>query len=90
MSSNRQAATRRRKRPQPPIYNGVYNSYEDKNNDFVCPICFEMIEEAHMTKCGHTFCFKCITRSLEESNRCPKCNFVIEKTDQIFPNFLCK
>ncbi|XP_077986662.1 E3 ubiquitin-protein ligase COP1-like [Glandiceps talaboti] len=83
-----QAAARRRKRPQPPIYNGVFNSYEDKNNDFVCPICFDMIEEAHMTKCGHTFCFKCITRSLEESNRCPKCNFVIEKTDQIFPNFL--
>ena len=34
--------------------------------------------------------YKCILQSLEQSNRCPKCNYVIEKTDQIFPNFLCK
>ncbi|XP_041481190.1 E3 ubiquitin-protein ligase COP1-like isoform X1 [Lytechinus variegatus] len=68
-------------------YNGVHNSYEDKDNDFLCPICFEVIEEAHMTRCGHSFCRRCILRSLETSNRCPKCNFVIEKTDQIFPNF---
>ncbi|XP_022251747.1 E3 ubiquitin-protein ligase RFWD2-like [Limulus polyphemus] len=37
--------------------------------------------------CLH-FSFKCIRRALEQSNRCPKCNFVIEKKDQIFPNFL--
>lgn len=41
-----------------------------------------------MTPCGHTFCFKCITTGLEYSNRCPKCNFVIEKKEQIYPNFL--
>ncbi|XP_033108303.1 E3 ubiquitin-protein ligase COP1-like [Anneissia japonica] len=79
-----------RKRPLPspaPVYNGVGSSYEDKDNDFVCPICFEVIEEAHMTKCGHSFCYKCITKSLVESNRCPKCNFFIDKSDQIFPNF---
>ncbi|CAH1271706.1 RFWD2 [Branchiostoma lanceolatum] len=86
--AGRTPTRRRLKRPQPPIYNGIINTDEDKNNDFVCPICFDMIEEAHMTKCGHSFCFKCIQQSLEESNRCPKCNFVIEKTDQIFPNFL--
>ncbi|XP_078459375.1 E3 ubiquitin-protein ligase COP1 isoform X1 [Lampetra planeri] len=77
-----------RKRPQAPIYNGLVNSYEDKNNDFVCPICFDMIEEAYITKCGHSFCCKCIRRSLEENNRCPKCNYVIENPNQIFPNFL--
>ncbi|XP_071481672.1 E3 ubiquitin-protein ligase COP1-like, partial [Diadema antillarum] len=82
-------AVRGRKRTHaPPVYNynGVHNSYEDKDNDFLCPICFEVIEEAHMTRCGHSFCRRCILRSLEMSNRCPKCNFVIEKTDQIFPN----
>lgn len=41
-----------------------------------------------MTPCGHTFCYKCITTGLEYSNRCPKCNFVIEKKEQIYPNFL--
>ncbi|XP_067133122.1 E3 ubiquitin-protein ligase COP1-like [Centruroides vittatus] len=77
-----------RKRQQPLVFNGVGSSFEDKNSDYLCPVCFEIIEEAHMTKCGHTFCYKCITASLEQSNRCPKCNYVIEKKDQIFPNFL--
>uniref|UniRef100_A0A8C7XVF7 COP1 E3 ubiquitin ligase n=1 Tax=Oryzias sinensis TaxID=183150 RepID=A0A8C7XVF7_9TELE len=73
---------------QAPLYNGLLNSYEDKSNDFVCPICFEMIEEAHMTKCGHSFCYKCIRQSLEDSNRCPKCNYIVDNVDQLFPNFL--
>lgn len=82
------STVRRKKRPQPPVYGGVGSSYEDKDNDFLCPICFEMIEEAHMTKCGHSFCHKCIRSCLEQSNRCPKCNQVLDKPDQIFPNFL--
>ncbi|KAG1934754.1 E3 ubiquitin-protein ligase COP1 [Pimephales promelas] len=47
-----------------------------------------MIEEAHMTKCGHSFCYKCIRQSLEDSNRCPKCNYIIDNVDQLYPNFL--
>ncbi|XP_076316200.1 E3 ubiquitin-protein ligase COP1-like isoform X2 [Tachypleus tridentatus] len=83
-----ESSRRQRKRQQPPVFNGTGISFEDRDSDFVCPICFDLIEEAHMTKCGHTFCFKCIRRALEQSNRCPKCNFVIDKKDQIFPNFL--
>lgn len=79
---------RKRQHPLPHVFNGDLSCYEDKNNDFLCPVCFETIEEAHMTKCGHTFCFKCITTSLEHNNRCPKCNFIIEKKHQIFPNFV--
>ncbi|XP_066548754.1 E3 ubiquitin-protein ligase COP1 isoform X2 [Amia ocellicauda] len=78
-----------RKRALPtPLCNGLINSYEDKSNDFVCPICFEMIEEAHMTKCGHSFCYKCIRQSLEDGNRCPKCNYIIDNVDQLYPNLL--
>uniref|UniRef100_A0AAY4AAK6 RING-type domain-containing protein n=1 Tax=Denticeps clupeoides TaxID=299321 RepID=A0AAY4AAK6_9TELE len=78
----------RKRHLQTPLCNGLLNSYEDKSNDFVCPICFEMIEEAHMTKCGHSFCYKCIRQSLEDSNRCPKCNYIIDNVDQLYPNFL--
>nr|XP_056700684.1 E3 ubiquitin-protein ligase COP1 [Euleptes europaea] len=78
-----------RKRPLlTPLCNGLLNSYEDKSNDFVCPICFEMIEEAYMTKCGHSFCYKCIHQSLEDNNRCPKCNYVVDNIDHLYPNFL--
>uniref|UniRef100_A0A674N996 COP1 E3 ubiquitin ligase n=1 Tax=Takifugu rubripes TaxID=31033 RepID=A0A674N996_TAKRU len=82
------SGSRKKAHHQTPLYNGLLNSYEDKSNDFVCPICFEMIEEAHMTKCGHSFCFKCIRQSLEDSNRCPKCNYIVDNVDQLYPNFL--
>jgi hypothetical protein len=28
----------------------------------VCPICLELMEEASIISCGHTFCKVCITR----------------------------
>ncbi|KAG9338488.1 hypothetical protein JZ751_025722 [Albula glossodonta] len=30
----------------------------------------------------------CIRQSLEDSNRCPKCNYIIDNVDQLYPNFL--
>ncbi|XP_076454546.1 E3 ubiquitin-protein ligase COP1-like [Babylonia areolata] len=69
------------------VYGGVSGSSVDRDNDYVCPVCFDIIEEAHMTKCGHSFCYKCIKQSLEKCCRCPKCNYVIERPDQIYPNF---
>ncbi|XP_050316213.1 E3 ubiquitin-protein ligase COP1-like [Anthonomus grandis grandis] len=72
------------KRPRPQT-SSVY--LEDKNTDFSCPICFNLIEEAHITKCGHTYCFECIKKSLEQSKKCPKCNAALT-TDDVFPNFL--
>lgn len=59
----------------------------DLMSDFICPICFQVIDEPHVTKCGHTYCFKCISLALEQSNRCPECSKTV---DAIFPNLLCK
>lgn len=61
---------------------------KDKNLDYLCPICFELISEAHMTRCGHTFCYSCLIQTIEQTSRCPKCNFTLDSTEQIFPNFL--
>lgn len=76
------------KRQHPSVLNGIAGTFEDKNNDYLCPICFDLIEEAHITRCGHTFCHSCITRSIESYNRCPKCSYTITGPEQIFPNFL--
>lgn len=76
------------KRQHPAVLNGVGGSFEDKTNDFLCPICFELIEEAYITRCGHTFCHRCITKALEKSGRCPKCSFTVSDQDHIFPNFI--
>ncbi|XP_005091898.1 E3 ubiquitin-protein ligase COP1 [Aplysia californica] len=88
MSRTPQPLTRRpRKRPATPVYGGQDGSYKSINNDFICPICFDCIDEAYMTKCGHSFCHDCIKKSLEKNNRCPRCGIPIESPSHIFPNF---
>lgn len=71
------------KRPRPT----TGGTYDEKSTDFLCPVCFNLIEEAHITKCGHTYCYSCITKSIESQKRCPKCNSALAM-EQIFPNFL--
>ncbi|XP_069679642.1 E3 ubiquitin-protein ligase COP1-like isoform X1 [Periplaneta americana] len=87
-SSTTPQRVRPMKRQHPAVLNGIGGSFEDKNNDFLCPICFELIEEAHITRCGHTFCYRCISKSLESSGRCPKCSFALGGHENVFPNFL--
>ncbi|XP_055636606.1 E3 ubiquitin-protein ligase COP1-like isoform X1 [Toxorhynchites rutilus septentrionalis] len=68
--------------------NGIPTSIEDKSNDFLCPICFDIINEAHITKCGHTFCHHCIIKSIDMTKKCPKCNFTLTSQEFIVPNYL--
>lgn len=81
--SSRGGSIRTPKRSRDPS-----TSLDDKTLDLLCPICFNLIEEAHITKCGHTFCYTCITKSIETLKKCPKCNASITSEDMIFPNFL--
>lgn len=67
--------------------NGVNETYEDSSCDYLCPICFELIEEAHITRCGHTYCFGCITKAIVEKAQCPRCG-ASTRVNDIFPNFL--
>ena len=70
-----------------PLLSGV--STDDKDHDFVCPICFNLLKEPFMTRCGHTFCYDCIMMAFESSARCPKCNFDLDgRRNDIFPNVL--
>uniref|UniRef100_A0A8C3SJU8 COP1 E3 ubiquitin ligase n=1 Tax=Chelydra serpentina TaxID=8475 RepID=A0A8C3SJU8_CHESE len=69
-----------RKRPLlTPLCNGLLNSYEDKSNDFPAP------PRCHLGCPGG---YKCIHQSLEDNNRCPKCNYVVDNIDHLYPNFL--
>eukprot|EP00301_Raphidiophrys_heterophryoidea_P005037 c12151_g1_i1.p1 GENE.c12151_g1_i1~~c12151_g1_i1.p1 ORF type:complete len:607 (+),score=162.88 c12151_g1_i1:273-2093(+) len=59
----------------------------DQPDSISCPICMEVIKEAFMTSCGHSFCYLCISRHLDNKNSCPLCNISITRSS-IFPNFV--
>lgn len=73
---------------RPISLNGCTSSDTNKNIDFMCPVCFELIIEAHITRCGHTFCFRCISKAVQIFKRCPKCSYALATSEQIFPNYL--
>ncbi|KAG0257273.1 RING finger and WD repeat domain-containing protein 2 [Mortierella polycephala] len=45
------------------------------------------MKEAFITRCGHSFCYLCITQHLNEKQDCPICRGTLTR-HQIFPNFL--
>ncbi|XP_048327900.2 E3 ubiquitin-protein ligase COP1 [Ziziphus jujuba] len=57
------------------------------DKDFLCPICMQMIKDAFLTACGHSFCYMCIITHLRNKNDCPCCAHYLT-TNQLFPNFL--
>uniref|UniRef100_A0A6B2L7T0 RING-type domain-containing protein n=1 Tax=Arcella intermedia TaxID=1963864 RepID=A0A6B2L7T0_9EUKA len=42
--------------------------------EFICPICFEIINDCHMTPCSHNFCKNCLAECLNRKKCCPFCN----------------
>lgn len=87
-SSSRKTTSRVIKRPLSVIQDGISGSAEEVMSDYLCPICLELIKEAHIISCGHTFCRTCLEKSIESNKRCPKCNFTVYNMDSIFPNHL--
>lgn len=41
--------------------------------EYECPICFELLDDAYLTKCGHYFCKGCIQECLNLKHECPTC-----------------
>ncbi|XP_065836834.1 uncharacterized protein [Oscarella lobularis] len=41
---------------------------------FTCPVCVSLVENAHITPCGHKFCEKCIKECINRRHKCPCCN----------------
>jgi len=61
---------------------------EDTEVNYSCPICFDLLNEPYMTKCGHTFCYSCLLSTIEQNPRCPKCSYAVESISEAYPNFL--
>ncbi|XXG42860.1 hypothetical protein AAC387_Pa01g3033 [Persea americana] len=57
------------------------------DKDLLCPICMQIMKDAFLTACGHSFCYMCIATHLNHKNDCPCCSHHLT-TSQLFPNFL--
>lgn len=57
------------------------------DRDMMCPICMQMIKDAFLTCCGHSFCYMCIMTHLKHKSDCPCCAHFLTPS-QLYPNFL--
>ncbi|XP_022758994.1 E3 ubiquitin-protein ligase COP1-like [Durio zibethinus] len=59
----------------------------EMDKDLLCPICMQIIKDAFLTACGHSFCYMCIITHLRNKSDCPCCSQFLTN-NQLFPNFL--
>lgn len=51
--------------------------------EFVCTICFGVITDCYMTRCGHNYCHSCIEEWATRSTNCPVCSKPFAASDLI-------
>ncbi|KAG8365372.1 hypothetical protein BUALT_Bualt18G0097800 [Buddleja alternifolia] len=60
---------------------------EEMDNDILCPICMQIMKDAFLTACGHSFCYMCIFTHLQNKSDCPCCSRFLTSS-HLYPNFL--
>ncbi|KAL3820769.1 hypothetical protein ACJIZ3_006674 [Penstemon smallii] len=60
---------------------------EAVDKDVLCPICMQIIKDAFLTACGHSFCYMCIVTHLQNKSDCPCCSHFLTP-NHLYPNFL--
>lgn len=59
--------------PTPPLRQHSHSFEKELALTLECDVCTSMYFEPITTPCGHTFCSRCLARSLDHSTRCPVC-----------------
>ncbi|KAF8897554.1 PUA-like domain-containing protein [Infundibulicybe gibba] len=67
----RQSQHQRLTRPDEPLAPDRFE--KDLLSELTCEICFMLFYQPTTTPCQHTFCAKCLHRSLDHSTSCPLC-----------------
>ncbi|ORE14455.1 WD40 repeat-like protein [Rhizopus microsporus] len=50
-----------------------YASIDRVDDELSCPICQDIMKEVFATKCGHSFCYECISEHIKYQSDCPLC-----------------
>lgn len=71
----------------PPEEAPEEQAVDEVDKDVLCPICMQIIKDAFLTACGHSFCYMCIVTHLQNKSDCPCCSHFLT-ANQLYPNFL--
>ncbi|SOV12682.1 E3 ubiquitin-protein ligase RNF5, putative [Plasmodium sp. gorilla clade G2] len=55
----------------------------ESKNTFECNICFDDVRDPVVTKCGHLFCWLCLSAWIKKNNDCPVCKAEVSKENVI-------
>lgn len=53
------------------------------SDEFICGICYDVLNNPHQCSSGHTFCLSCLRMSLQRRKYCPTCNIALSDTNPI-------
>ncbi|KAM0751155.1 hypothetical protein T439DRAFT_288389 [Meredithblackwellia eburnea MCA 4105] len=60
--------------PSPPIIHTINSNFiSELQLELECQVCVQLLYDPITSPCGHTFCQKCLARSLDHSDKCPLC-----------------
>ncbi len=66
----------------------VHTTTDADDSSLLCPVCFDLMREAQMIPCGHSFCRECLEAALSLSHVCPKCGCRLDRTAAVgLPNY---
>lgn len=56
----------------------------NKSNIENCPICYENSNNFGITRCGHSFCQKCLIKCISKKPQCPICRCILLNDDVLY------
>uniref|UniRef100_A0A8C9GYC9 E3 ubiquitin-protein ligase RNF n=1 Tax=Piliocolobus tephrosceles TaxID=591936 RepID=A0A8C9GYC9_9PRIM len=59
--------------------NNKNTSENDCRNTFECNICFDDVKDPVVTRCGHLFCWLCLSAWIKKNSHCPVCKAEVIK-----------
>jgi SNF2 family DNA or RNA helicase len=67
------------------VHQYMINALQTINVSDSCPICLDEIDKVTITKCGHKFCWDCISHTFKAKQhfeiKCPSCNQLVNVSD---------
>ena len=55
------------------VVNELNDLHKQLKTAIECPICYEILDNFELSKCGHKYCITCLDKLIETSNKCALC-----------------